>query len=68
MSRIVEITPQQARASDALRRKWPGARVVSHAREWGVILEVRVNGHAAEFVALTPDGAVVPDHGLRHAA
>ncbi len=68
MSRIVEITPQQARASDALRRKWPSARVISHPRDWGVILEVRADGHAVEFVALTPDGAVVPDHGVRDAA
>lgn len=68
MSRIVEITPAQARASDALRRRWPDGRVVAHPRAWGVILEARVDGRAVEFVALTADGSIAPDQGLQTAA
>jgi hypothetical protein len=64
----VELTTDQARVADALRRRWPNGRVVSHAREWGVILEVRVGDHAVDLVALTADGGVKADADLRHAA
>jgi hypothetical protein len=64
----VELTTDQARVADALRRRWPNGRVVSHPRPWGVILEVRVDGHAADLVALTADGRVEPDADLRRAA
>lgn len=68
MSPEVELTADQARAADVLRRRWPHGRVVSHGRSWGVILEVRVRDRAVDFVALTADGRVEPGGLLRCAA
>lgn len=63
-----EITTDQARAAARLRRRWPGGRVVSHERTWGVILEVRVGGHAVDVLALTADGRIEPQVTFAHAA
>jgi hypothetical protein len=63
-----EITIDQARAAAALRRRWPHGHVVSHERDWGLILEVRVGGHAVDLLAITVDGRVEPDADLRRAA
>jgi hypothetical protein len=68
MSDVLEITTEQARAADALRRRWPNGRVLSHERPWGVILEVRVGDRAVDFVALTTDGRVDTGADLRCAA
>ena len=64
----VELTTDQARVADALRRRWPRGRVTSHQRPWGVILEARVDGHSVEIVALGADGRVEHDAPLRRAA
>lgn len=64
----VEITTEQARVAEDLRRRWPGGRVVSHLRSWGVILEVRLGRRAVDLVALTTDGRVEHGADLRRAA
>jgi hypothetical protein len=68
MSAVIEITSDQARAAHRLRRRWPGARVVSHERAWGVILEVRAGDRTVDALALTADGHVHPDADVRTAA
>lgn len=60
-----EITTEQARAAAALRRRWPRGRVVSHERDWGVILEVRLGDRAVDLVALTADGRIEPASSVR---
>lgn len=61
MPEPIEITTDQARSAARLRRRWPGGRVISHERAWGVILEVRLAGRTVDVVALMRDGRVERD-------
>lgn len=64
-----ELTPTQAREIHSLRRRFPGAELRVHERSWGVLIEVRRNGHVVTLERLEfGTGAVVPDAPIRLAA
>ena len=65
-----ELTLEQAQEIHNLRRRHPGAELRVHERSWGVLIEVRRNGHVLTLERFEfGTGAVVPDAPiLRHAA
>lgn len=63
-----ELTIEQARRIADLRRRHPGARLVTHQREWGVIVEVRERGRTRAAMALDAEGGVRPDRRVPLAA
>lgn len=69
----LELTPGQARAVAGLRRRWPHAEIVVHARGWGLILEVRDAGPGGRPVTIAiarlgRDGSVAGDRAVPLAA
>jgi hypothetical protein len=63
-----ELTLEQAREIALLRRRHPGAELRVHERAWGVLVEVRRNGHAVRLERFEFGGAVVHDAPIRLAA
>jgi hypothetical protein len=64
-----ELTTQQAREIHSLRRRHPGAELRVHERPWGVLIEVRRDGHVVTLERLEfGTGAVVRDAPIRLAA
>ena len=60
----LEITTDQARLFARLRHRFPDADVRVHERPWGLIVEVRRDGHVVALTALRPDGAIAHDRPL----
>jgi hypothetical protein len=64
----LELTTDQARLIARLRWRWPGADVLVHRRDWGVIVEVREGGRTVSLTALDGHGSVRRDARLPLAA
>lgn len=56
-----ELTLRQARDIARLRRRFPGAELRAHQKPWGVVIEVRRDGHvlAVERFAFGGDDRAV---------
>jgi hypothetical protein len=63
-----ELTLEQAREINLLRRRHPGAVLRVHERPWGVLVEVRRRGHVVTLERFEFGGAVVHDAPIRLAA
>jgi hypothetical protein len=63
-----ELTLEQAREIDLLRRRHAGAELCVHERDWGVLIEVRRSGHTVTLERLEFGGGVVHDAPIRIAA
>ncbi len=63
-----ELTMRQMREIVRLRRRHPRAEVLVHQKPWGIIVEVRRHGHAAELRRFDWTGAVMPDREITRAA
>jgi hypothetical protein len=63
-----ELTLEQAREIDLLRRRHPGAELRVHERTWGVLVEVRRRNHVVALERFEYGGGVVRDAPIRLAA
>jgi hypothetical protein len=63
-----ELTLEQAREIDLLRRRHPGATLRVHERPWGVLVEVRRGAHTVALERFEFGGVVVHDAPIRLAA
>jgi hypothetical protein len=63
-----ELTLEQAREIDLLRRRHPGAVLRVHERSWGVLVEVVRGTHAVALERFEFGGAMVRDAPIRLAA
>jgi hypothetical protein len=63
-----ELTLEQAREINLLRRGHPGAELRVHERSWGVLVEVRRRNHTVALERFEYGGAVVHDAPIRFAA
>jgi hypothetical protein len=63
-----ELTLEQAREINLLRRRHPGASLRVHERPWGVLVEVVRAGHTIALERFEYGGAVVHDAPIRLAA
>jgi hypothetical protein len=63
-----ELTLEQAREIDLLRRAHPGATLVVHQRPWGVLVEVVRGTHTITLERFEFGGAMVRDAPIRAAA
>lgn len=64
----IELTTDQARAIGRLRHRHRGAEMRAHERPWGVIVEVRRDGHTVALTAFDGEGGVRADQPLLRAA
>lgn len=64
----IELTTDQARVIGRLRHRHRGAEVRAHERPWGVIVEVRRDGHTVSLTAFDGEGGVRADRPLLRAA
>jgi hypothetical protein len=63
-----ELTLEQAREINLLRRCHPGAELRVHERPWGVLVEVRRRNHAVALERFEYGGAMVHDAPILRAA
>jgi hypothetical protein len=63
-----ELTLEQAREINLLRRCHPGAELRVHERPWGVLVEVRRRNHVVALERFEYGGVVVHDAPIRFAA
>jgi hypothetical protein len=63
-----ELTLEQAREINLLRRCHPGAELRVHERSWGVLVEVRRRNHVVALERFEYGGVVVHDAPIRFAA
>jgi hypothetical protein len=63
-----ELTLEQAREINLLRRRHPGAMLRVHERPWGVLMEVVHGTHTVKLERFEFGGAVVHDAPIRLAA
>jgi hypothetical protein len=63
-----ELTLEQAREINLLRRRHPGAVLRVHERPWGVLVEVVRGTHTVKLERFEFGGAMVHDAPIRLAA
>jgi hypothetical protein len=63
-----ELTLEQAREINLLRRRHPGAVLRVHERPWGVLVEVVRGAHTVRVERFEFGGAMVHDAPIRVAA
>jgi hypothetical protein len=63
-----ELTLEQAREIDLLRRRHPGAALRVHERPWGILVEVVRGTHTVMLERFEYGGAMVHDAPIRLAA
>lgn len=63
-----ELTLEQAREINLLRRRHPGADLRVHERSWGVLVEVVRGTHTVALERFEYGGAMVHDAPIRLAA
>jgi hypothetical protein len=64
----LELTIDQVRTIARLRQRWPRAEFRIHRRPWGVIVEVREDGHTLSLTRLDGAGGIEDEHRLAWAA